>query len=147
MYIQVRLKAMFNWFITKQQKFKNTSKDTRKLPTNKELNCDSTPCKENYFGPYWEIFPQNNNEYKLDVRKLRFTGHMGPFYSSTTYKITYDSKSKTTDYDHLTNRAWWTLCFIPRAIFFLAIMVFPLLIDAIKKRVQDSNFKKNPKML
>lgn len=106
--------------------------DNGRLPTTKELYCEPiTPCRNKIIDDYGKIFP-NNNEYKLEIPRVRFLGNTVPFYRSTIYFITYDSKTNTTNCDHMTGRSWWIFCFILRAIFFLAFMVFPFTLELIK---------------
>lgn len=107
--------------------------DNGRLPTTKELYCEPiVPCKHKIINDYGKIFPNKNNEYKLEVARVRFLGNRVPFYSSVIYYITYDSMTNTTNYDHMTDRNWWILCFVVRAMFFLAFMFFPFTLELIR---------------
>lgn len=106
-----------------------------RLPTNNELYCEPyIPCKNKIINDYGKIII-NNNGYKLEVPRVRFLGNNMPFYRGSIYYITYDSNTNTTSYDYRTDRRWWILCFIFRAVFIIAFMVFPFILELIKSLV------------
>jgi len=108
-----------------------------KIPNNKELYCEPEfRCKNKIINDYGKII-LNNNGYKLEVPRERILGNNMPFYRGTIYYITYDSKTNTTNYDHMTDRSWWIFCFMFRAVFFMAFMVFPFTLALIKSLVRN----------
>lgn len=103
-----------------------------KIPTNKELYCEpNIRCANKIINDYGRIVI-NNNGYKLEVPRVRFLGKNMPFYRGSIYYITYDSNTNTTSYDYRTDRKWWILYFMFRAVFILAFMFFPFTLELIK---------------
>jgi hypothetical protein len=107
-------------------------KEVGELPTNKLLACDWQQCPEHFFW-LWDLSPLQNGEYTLNY--LKMSNRFGPFFKDV---VVYDSESQTTDHDWFQFKTNVYLYAVFRLFFDLLIMLFPLVVYFISKRVKHT---------
>jgi hypothetical protein len=94
-------------------------KDTRRIPTREELNCESKPCEPYTFLTKF-VTIDSEGIIHAEYHNLGY-----PFSPARQFKVYWDSRTRKTNRDRLVESWQWKLSYLSSLVFSIGIIAIP----------------------